>query len=143
MIRARYLSVVLSAVLLVPLLFINAQAADTASLSLVKVYYFHGNFRCANCYNMEKWTEEVINTHFKDARDSGKLRFEIINTETAGNEHYNKDYGLYTKSIVLSLAKNGKEVKFENLSKVWDKLRNKDKFCRYIKDGIDRYLKEL
>jgi len=53
------------------------------------------------------------------------------------------DYKLFTKSVVLGLVRDGKEVKFTNLAKVWDFLRNGDKFKAYVKDEISKYLKEL
>ena len=109
----------------------------------VVVYYFHTNFRCANCYNMEKWTKEVIDDDFKNEKAGGKIVMKIINTETKGNEHFMGDYKLFTKSVVLALVKDGKEVKFLNLAKVWDFLRSGDKFKAYVKDEISKYLKEL
>lgn len=109
----------------------------------VSVYYFHGNFRCINCYNIEQYTKEAVEKYFKNELDSDKVIFQVINVETKGNEHFVNDYQLYTKSVVLSLVKNGKEVKFDNLTKVWEYLRDKDAFHQYIKSEIEKYLKEL
>ena len=109
----------------------------------VVVYYFHTNFRCPNCYNMEKWTKELVDSDFKDEQAGGKVVLRVINTETKGNEHFMNDYKLFTKSVVLGLVKDGKEVKFTNLAKVWDFLRSGDKFKAYVKDEISKYLKEL
>ena len=120
-----------------------AQDTATPAKNFVAVYYFHTNFRCVNCYNMEKWTKEVVDTSFKDDKASGKLVMKIINTETKGNEHFMTDYQLYTKSVVLALVKDGKEVKFTNLAKVWDYLRSCEKFESYVRDEISKYLKEL
>lgn len=117
--------------------------AASPGADYVKVYYFHNNYRCTNCYNMENWTNELIDKSFENDTAAGRLKLEVINTETKGNEHYNNDYQLYTKAVVVTLVKNGKEVKYENMSKVWDFLKSKEKFSSYIKEGIDRYLKEL
>lgn len=122
-----------------------AHAADAAApqANHVVVYYFHTNFRCVNCHNMEMWTREVVEADFKPQVESGSLVLKMINTETKGNEHYMGDYKLFTKSVVLSLVKSGKEVKSANLAKVWDFLRSSDKFKAYVKDEISKYLKEL
>ena len=109
----------------------------------VVVYYFHTNFRCANCHNMEKWIKEVVNNDFRDECSSGKVALKIFNTDAKGNEHFMNDYKLFTKSVVLALVKEGKEIKFTNLTKVWDFLRNGDRFKAYIKEEISNYLKEL
>lgn len=123
----------------------NAVFSEIAGKGLpdrVEAYYFHGNFRCVNCHNMEKWTRKAVESYFKKEVDSGKLVFSIINTDTRGNEHYVTDYGLYTKSVVLALIKNGKEVRHENLTKIWDYLRSEEGFCRYIKEETEKYLEE-
>lgn len=109
----------------------------------VAVYYFHGNFRCVNCHNIEQYTKEAVEKYFKKELDAGNVVFKVINVETKGNEHFTNDYQLYTKSVVLSLVKNGKEIKFDNLTKVWEYLRNKEAFCQYIKAEIEKYLEEL
>lgn len=121
----------------------SAEGAESRSADSVIVYYFHTNFRCQNCHNMETWTKEVVETDFKPQVENGTIVLKIINTETKGNEHYMSDYGLFTKSVVLSLVKDGKEVKCANLAKVWDFLRSSDKFKTYVKDEISKYLKEL
>lgn len=114
-----------------------------ASPDRIMVYYFHGNFRCANCYNIEHYTKEAVEKYFPKELDVGKVVFKVINVETKGNEHFTKDYQLYTKSVVLSLVENEKEIKFDNLTKVWEYLRNKDTFHQYIKSEVEKYLKEL
>lgn len=120
-----------------------AQAAEAQQANSVVVYYFHGNFRCTNCYNMEQWTKELMETCFKDQIDSGKLAFKIFNTDEKANEHFLNDYKLYTKSVVLSLVKDGNEVRYDNLAKVWDCLRSKQRFQDYVRTEIEKYLKEL
>jgi hypothetical protein len=107
------------------------------------VYYFYTNFRCASCHKIENYTKEAIEKYFKDELKSGKLVFKAINVEEKENEHFVKDYKLYTKSVVLSLVKNNKEVKYNNLAKVWNYLKDKKKFYGYIKKETDKYLKEL
>jgi thiol-disulfide isomerase/thioredoxin len=135
-----------AAVLLVGLFKIGASTAESAEAppaNFVAVYYFHGNFRCVNCRNIEQYTKEAVNEYFKKELDAGKVVFKAINVETKGNERFTNDYGLYTKSVILSLLKNGKEVKFTNLTKIWEYLRSKEAFHQYIKNEIEKYLKEL
>ena len=118
-------------------------SAKSAPTNCVTVYYFHGNFRCVNCHNIERYTKEAVEKYFRKELDAGKVIFKVINVETKGNEYFTNDYQLYTKSVVLSLVKNGKEVKLDNLAKVWGYLRNKDAFHQYIKSEVEKYLKEL
>jgi len=91
---------------------------------------------------MEKYISEVIEADFKDALSSGKLEFKVVNIEEQGNEHFARDYKLYTKSLVLSLVKDGKEVKSENLTKIWEYARDKQEFFDYVSEEVNNFLKE-
>ena len=116
---------------------------EDASGNHIIVYYFHGNFRCATCHGIENYTKEAIDNNFQKELKNGQLEFKAINTEKPQNRHYMKDYNLYTKSVVLSLVKNGKEVKFKNLEKVWECVRDKKRFESYVREETAAYLKEL
>jgi hypothetical protein len=121
----------------------NANTATATKGNRVIVYYFHGNMRCYTCYTMEQYSREAIEANFKDALSAGQLEFKVVNIETRGNEHFAKDYQLYTKSLVVSLVKDGKEVKSKNLTKIWEYVRNKQEFYDYVKSEVNAYLKEL
>ena len=94
-------------------------AADNHPVnSRVYAYYFHGSFRCPTCHKLEQYSKETIESKFKNELVSGKLVFRTVNVEEKGNEHFVSDYKLYTKSLVISLVRDGKEVKSKNLSKI-------------------------
>jgi len=116
---------------------------SAAEKDRVVAYYFHGDYRCASCTKIEKYTGEVINDSLPDYLESGDLEYRVINVEEKGNEHFMEDYQLYTKSVVLSLVKGGEEVKYKNLDKIWQYLRNKEKFYRYVSEQIESFLAEL
>lgn len=116
-------------------------AADSGSAKVI-AYYFHGSFRCPTCMNMEKYSRDAIETNFKNVQDSGKLEFRAVNVEDRGNEHFVEDYKLYTKSLILSLVKDGKEVKSKNLDKIWELARNKQKFIEYVTAEVNALMKD-
>ncbi len=116
--------------------------AQSSPQAKVIAYYFHGLFRCVTCTNMEKYSREAIEANFKDALTSGKLEFKAVNVEDRGNEHFVNDYKLYTKSLILSLVKDGKEVKSKNLDKIWELARNKQKFIEYVTAEVGALLKD-
>jgi hypothetical protein len=118
------------------------QAGEDEKGSRVIVYYFHGTFRCSTCHKLEQYSQEAIEANFKDALASGKLEFKAVNLEDKGNEHYTNDYKLYTKSLILSLVKDGKQIKWINLEKVWEHVGNKQKFINYVKGEVANFLKE-
>ncbi|MGB2629878.1 MAG: nitrophenyl compound nitroreductase subunit ArsF family protein [Candidatus Omnitrophota bacterium] len=111
--------------------------------SRVIVYYFHGNFRCASCRKIEQYTNEAIQKYFSKEIEAGKLAYKVVNVQQKENSHFVEDYQLYTRSVVASLVKDGREVKHETLAKVWEYLGNKQKFYNYIDEEVDKFLKEL
>lgn len=120
----------------------TAFAADGSSTKVI-AYYFHGSFRCSTCTNMEKYSREALEKNFKDALTSGKLEFKAVNVENKGNEHFVDDYKLFTKTLILSLVKDGKEVRYKNLDKIWQLARNKDKFIDYVMLEVNELMKDV
>jgi len=116
-----------------------AAKATTQERKLI-VYYFHGNFRCHSCTMIENLTKQAVNSGFGDQLKNGRVELKIINIEETGNEHYVDDYKLYTKSVVVSDVKNGKEASWKNLDKVWTLLGSDDKFMEYIKTEVKALL---
>jgi hypothetical protein len=110
--------------------------------SKVIAYYFHGTFRCFSCHRIEEFTEGAIKEYFSLEIENGTLDYKVINMEEKNNEHFARDYQLYTKSVVLSLVEQGKEVKYKNLDKVWQYLGDKDEFYEYIKKETQSFLNE-
>ncbi|MFA6600153.1 MAG: nitrophenyl compound nitroreductase subunit ArsF family protein [Candidatus Omnitrophota bacterium] len=118
-----------------------APAEETSSGGAVTAYYFHGTFRCPTCNKMEQYAKEAIEKDFKSELDSGKLVFQSVNVETAGNEHFVKDYQLYTKTLILSMAGNGSEVRSKNLDKIWEYVRDKERYQNYVRDELGAFMK--
>ncbi|MFA5147861.1 MAG: nitrophenyl compound nitroreductase subunit ArsF family protein [Candidatus Omnitrophota bacterium] len=109
----------------------TVDAAEDARVARVVAYYFHGTARCPTCHKLEQYSKEAIGDGLK-----------VINVEEKENEHYIKDYQLYTKSLILSLVVNGKETKWKNLDKIWEYAGNKQKFIDYVKNEAAGLLKE-
>ena len=133
-------------IIVVCLLLINvfssawSKSADDAQII---VYYFLTNVRCSSCYKIEQYTKEAVEQYFGNELKLGMLVFKPINIEKKENKHFIKDYQLYTKSVVISMINGGKEIKYKNLTKVWQYLRDKQKFYDYIKTETSKYLDEV
>jgi len=106
----------------------------------VIAYYFHTTYRCASCRTIEANSREAIETAFADEIKDGRLVWKVVNVEVKGNEHFVKDYGLYTKSLVLVNEVRGKRAQWKNLEKVWQLLQDRDAFLRYVQDETRAYL---
>ena len=115
---------------------------DKAARTLI-AYYFHGNFRCDNCRKIEQYSREAIEKYFVEELKTKKLTFTIINTDLSENKHFIEDYQLYTRSLVIAEYKDGKQVRWKNLAKVWDYLNDKDAFYEYVRSEIRNYLEQI
>lgn len=113
-----------------------AKPADDTLSSKIIAYYFHGIRRCPSCMKIEAYSQEAIQTGFAEDLKSGKMEWHVINIDESPNEHYEKDYQLYTKSLILSQIENGKETTWKNLEKVWELLGDKDAFIKYVQDEV-------
>ena len=113
-----------------------------AQNSKLIAYYFHGTFRCTTCRTIEQYSHDAIQTYFAKELGNGKLEFRPVNVEEPENKHFIQDYQLVTKSLVLSLVSDGKETKSKNLADVWKLARDKDKFFQYVKEEVEKFLKE-
>ena len=120
----------------------NFQGASCDSTIKVLAYYFHGTHRCTTCLTIERYSRKAIEKYFSQEIREGILEFKPLNIEEPENRHYIQDYQLYTRSLVLALYKDDKQLKWKNLSEVWSYVSDKEKFYQYVKDETERFLRE-
>ena len=120
----------------------SSQIAVPSHNAKVIAYYFHGTFRCSTCRTIEQYSHDAIQMYFAKELGNGRLEFRPVNVEKPENKHFIQDYQLVTRSLVLSLMSDGKETKWKNLADVWKLVRDKDKFFQYVKDEVEKFLKE-
>jgi hypothetical protein len=108
--------------------------------SKVVVYYFHGNTRCFTCRAIENFSRAAVGNGFPDELQKGSLEFRAINVEEPSNEHFVRDYQLVTRSVVLVRYSDGKQVKWKNLDRVWELVRDNDAFARYVQTETKQFL---
>ena len=112
-------------------------AESTSAPERVIAYYFHTTYRCVSCTNIEKYTSEALESGFADDLEEGHLVWRVINIEEQGNEHFVKDYQLFTKSVVLVDEQTGD---WKNLPKIWQLLGDPNEFIRYIQTETEDFL---
>jgi hypothetical protein len=106
------------------------------------VYYFRNNKRCPSCFKIENYSKAAVEEGFAADVRNGRMEWRMINVQDAGNEFYVEKYQIFTKTVILSLQKEGKEVKWKNLDQIWDLLYDENIFKNYIKQGIRAFLAE-
>ncbi len=120
----------------------DSVASENQEVSSEKVVasYLHGNRRCMTCRKLEAYSEEALITVFQRELEDSTLIWRTVNYDEKENEHYIKDYSLYTKALVLSRVKDGSEVEWKNLDKIWELVGDKDKFLKYVQEETRAFL---
>ena len=106
----------------------------------VVVYYLHMNRRCMTCKKLESYSKEAIESGFPKQLSDSSIVFKVKNFEQKENEHFAKDYQLYSQSLILSRQHDGKEIEWKNLDKIWELVGNKEKFISYVQKEVKDFL---
>ena len=123
----------------------DTSAAEPEAAALtdgVVAFYFHGNVRCATCKKIEAYADEAIHSGFPDALDDGTLTWSVVNIDEPEDKHFVEDFQLVTRSVVLAEYRDGKVVRFKNLDRVWQLVRDQDDFVAYVQDEANEFLGE-
>ena len=106
----------------------------------VIAYYFHITARCLTCRTIEAYAREAVERGFAGELKTGAIEWRPVNVQLPENRHFIQDYRLYTRSVVLVKVKDGREMEWRNLDKVWDLVWNKDAFVKYVQANVRAYL---
>jgi len=118
-----------------------APPADSlAATHTITAYYFYTNMRCNSCRRIEAWSQAAIEGAFGAELASGRLVWRPVNLDDKGNQHFVDDYELYTKSLIVVEEIGGKQVRWKNLTKVWELLSNMTAFHTYVQKEVRAYL---
>lgn len=121
----------------------QAPMQNAASAPKIVAYYFHMTFRCTTCRTIEAYSRDTILGRFKSDMDRGRLEWHVVNVQLPENEHFVKDYQLFTKSVVLVHMANGKRQSYKVLNDVWELVGDKAKFQGYVEKEVRGYLARL
>lgn len=114
----------------------NVESPAKPTAPLICVYYFHRTVRCPSCEKIEAMTRKTVEEAFADELAAGHMQWRVINIDRPQNKHFEDHYQLPSQSVVLSEERDGKEVRWKNLDKIWDLLYDDAGFVRYIQDEI-------
>lgn len=117
----------------------DAKAAS-ASRAKVIAYYFHGKVRCPTCNRIESHAKEAVETGFPEQLKDGRLQWQVVNYEEAGNEHFAKDYDLAAPCVVLVTLRDGKQIEWKSLPEVWEHVRDKPAFIQFVQKNVKEFL---
>ena len=102
--------------------------------------YFHTTTRCPTCRKIEALSRKAITVNFADELKNGTLFWRAVNVDEPEHHHYKNDYQLFTKSLILSEIKDGKELRWKNLQKIWQLVGDEKAFKQYVLSEINAWL---
>ncbi len=107
----------------------------------VVAYYFHGRVRCVSCVKIGNLSGKAIRERFPEELRTGRLAFREVNIDDPANRHFIDDYGLSSQSLVIVEYRDGRQVRWKNLEKIWTLLDSEKEFLPYVQEGVSSYLK--
>ncbi len=108
----------------------------------VQVTYYYTNYRCPTCQKLEAYSRQAVEEGFAGDLEAKRVIFMTRNLDEPENSRYVEDYQLVTKSLILSLHRSGKEVKWKNLADIWKLVGDQEKFKEYVQRETTRFLEE-
>ena len=114
--------------------------AATSGGAQVVVTYFHTTARCVSCIRIEDTTTASISEAFAREIAEGRLVWRVLNTDEPSNGHFVADYGLFTKSVIVSDQRSGREIRWKNLDQVWHLLDDPAAFRAYVEREVRAFL---
>lgn len=114
---------------------------EKAAPHTVVAYYLHGEQRCKTCLHIESSAEKTLRGSFRQEMQAGRLAWRTANFDKPENEHFVKDFGLVTSSVVLVEMAGNRVVRFKVLDKVWQYARDDHAFEAYVQRETAAFLK--
>jgi hypothetical protein len=106
----------------------------------ILVYYFYKKPRCATCRRIETVVEQALQENFTEDLAAGRLEWHPVDLDQPVNQHYEREYKLYTKAVIVSEVKEGIEVRWKNLDQIWTLSKARGAFIDYIAEEVRAYL---
>jgi hypothetical protein len=119
-------------------------AGDTLAPSrsdCVIVLYLRGNVRCAACQTLEACSREVVEGRFAAEASEGRIAWQAIDYQAAGNEHFTGDFQLVTGGVVLVKFRDGRAVGHRALAHAWNMTDDRDGLIGYLEESIRAFEK--
>ncbi|MBL7648667.1 MAG: hypothetical protein JNK74_21025 [Candidatus Hydrogenedentes bacterium] len=114
-------------------------AVDPAPASPVTeliVYYMDMGKDCTTCQNLEVYTREVLEAHFKNDLTRGRVEWRRVDVDLAANTHFVDEFRLYTKAVVLVRFEGGRQTEYRSLSRIWELVYDKEAYMNYVRGEV-------
>ena len=129
-------------ILLMVIMCVIALAASAQTNDCVEVICFHGKQRCPTCMAIEKHAREVVEHDFARQKKLGKVKFMVIDINSAEGRKIAKDYRVSYSSLFLNSRRGGKQSRTDITRFAFKNARkHTDVFKKEMADKIKELLK--
>ena len=111
---------------------VGTDSSESAAEHQVIAYYFHGDKRCPTCLKIEDLSRRTLESGFYEELQDGRLQWQVVNFEEAGNEHYAEQFQLHTQTLILVDERRGRMSRWRNLDRVWELIHDEPAFEKYV-----------
>ena len=119
----------------------SIQSAPSSKLRVV-IYYFHPTLRCTSCLLAESLAHQVVQEHWNDALDQGVLQWRLANIDLPENQSLTRLFAVDSSAVVAASVRDGKPVRWEKISQVWEQVQEPDTFRGRIHGQIMKLLSD-
>jgi len=109
-------------------------ATAPASGDKVIVYYMHPTLRCVTCNAIEKAAREVVQQGFAAQLETGSVQWKVVNFSE--DEALAKEYNVASSTVVVVHLRDGEEVGYEQLERVWELSDKPQELRSYIAERV-------
>jgi hypothetical protein len=102
----------------------------------VLVRYLHTTARCVTCKKIEEYAAAAVRDGFAAEIAAGQVVWESVNIDEPAFRDLAQRYQLFTKTVVVSRIEGGREVSWKRLDEVWQLVRNREAFFRYVQAEV-------
>lgn len=110
----------------------TAKPVSEGQIAELQAYYFHVTSRCATCLKIEQYAREAIAESFPSELKNGSVRWQAVNYDEAANEHFVKEYGLVSSSLVIVSNPVDSPGSWRKLDRTWDLVGDEKEFKNYV-----------
>jgi len=114
----------------------ETQAAEDGVVAM----YFHRTVRCPTCKTIGEYVEEAVKQGFTQQIDNGSVSLHYIDFQNAANANMKNAYKIEGPTFVLAKVRDGRVVLWKTMPGVWQHVRDKTAFLKYVRDGVSGYL---
>jgi hypothetical protein len=120
---------------------VNVNPNNTAQLSRLEVYCFHGTRQCTTCKNMKANTLKALTLHYSKQLQDSSIVFKIVDVDLPENEVLAEKFQATGTALMLNWVKDGKDSIIDMSDFAFEKANDEAIFIKDFSRRIAAFVK--